>query len=174
MTVQVLTLAEDGRAAGKTAERTRYIQLTRQGLNNAEICRQLGISRKTSSNWRNGHYARDPSGTRRYYPPIADIRASVISARFLSEDERVQIADLRKTGAGIRQIASLVGRSASTASRELRRNATKAGVYRPFHAHRLARNRRSRERPSKIASNTVLRQKIQDLLEKRWSPAQIS
>lgn len=161
-------------AAGKTAERARYIQLTRQGLNNAEICRQLGIGRKTGSNWRNGHYARDPSGARRYYPPIVEVRASVISARFLSEDERVQIADLRKTGAGVRQIASLLGRSASTVSRELRRNATKAGGYRPFHAHRLARNRRSRVRPSKIAANAVLRQTIQSLLEQRWSPAQIS
>jgi len=66
----------------------------------------------------------------------------VISVRFLSEDERVQIADLRKTGAGTRQIATLLGRSASTVSRELRRNATKAGGYRPFHAHRLARDLR--------------------------------
>lgn len=161
-------------AAGKTAERARYIQLTKQGLNNAEICRQLGIGRKTGSNWRNGHYARDPSGARRYYPPIVEVRESVISARFLSEDERVQIADLRKTGAGIRQIATAMGRSASTVSRELRRNATKAGGYRPFYAHRLARNRRSRVRPSKIAANAVLRQTIQSLLERRWSPAQIS
>ena len=99
-------------AAGKTAERARYIQLTKQGLNNAEICRQLGIGRKTGSNWRNGHYARDPSGARRNYPPIVEVRASVISARFLSEDERVQIADLRKTGAGVQQIATLLGRSA--------------------------------------------------------------
>ena len=56
-------------AAGKTAERARYIQLTKQGLNNAEICWQLGIGRKTGSNWRNRHYARDPSGARRYFIP---------------------------------------------------------------------------------------------------------
>ncbi|MDV6278332.1 helix-turn-helix domain-containing protein [Rhodococcus erythropolis] len=152
-------------AAGKTAERARYIQLTRQGLNNSEICRQLGIGRKTGCTWRNGHSTRDPSGARRYHPPIVEVRESVVSARFLSEDERVHIADLRRTGAGIRQIATVLGRSASTVSRELRRNATKAGGYRPFHAHRLARNRRARERPSKIASNAVLRQTIQNLLE---------
>ncbi len=33
---------------GKTAERARYVELTRQGLSNAEICRQLRIHRKTA------------------------------------------------------------------------------------------------------------------------------
>ncbi|WP_411194452.1 helix-turn-helix domain-containing protein [Rhodococcus erythropolis] len=79
-------------AAGETAERARYIQLTRQGLNNSEICRQLGIGRKTGCTWRNGHSTRDPSGARRYHSPIVEVRESVVSARFLSEDERVHIA----------------------------------------------------------------------------------
>ncbi|WP_411194412.1 hypothetical protein [Rhodococcus erythropolis] len=52
-------------------------------------------------------------------------------------------------------MATVLGRSASTVSRELRRNATKAGGCRPFHAHRLARNRRARERPSTIAANAA-------------------
>ena len=46
--------------AGKTAERARYVELTRQGLNNSEICRILGIGRKTGSKWRNGWTVRDP------------------------------------------------------------------------------------------------------------------
>jgi transposase-like protein len=84
-------------AVGKTAERARYIELTRQGLNNAEICRQLGIPRKTGSKWRNGYEDRDKSGVVRHYAPIVEAaqRAErTISERFLSEDERVAIADM--------------------------------------------------------------------------------
>ncbi|QXC46618.1 helix-turn-helix domain-containing protein [Rhodococcus qingshengii] len=52
---------------------------------------------------------------------MVEVRESAISARFFSEDPRVQIADLRKTGAGIRQIATAMGKSTSTVSLELRR-----------------------------------------------------
>jgi transposase, IS30 family len=85
---------------GKTAERARYVELTRQGLNNAEICRILGIGRETGSKWRNGYAARDPkTGVVRHYAPIVEVRHDVaISPRFLSEDERVRIADLYKAG----------------------------------------------------------------------------
>nr|WP_236609571.1 IS30 family transposase [Leifsonia xyli] len=47
------------------------------------------------------------------------------------------------------------------------------GKYRPFHAHRLARSRRARDRPGKIASNPRLQQEIRGLLKKYWSPVQI-
>ena len=51
---------------GKTPERARYVELIRQGMNNSEICRVLGIGRKTGSKWRNGHTIRDPKSGRRY------------------------------------------------------------------------------------------------------------
>ena len=50
-----------------------------------------------------------------------------ISPRFLSQDERIEIADLRHAGLSIRQIAHRLGRAPSTVSRELRRNATTRG-----------------------------------------------
>ena len=53
--------------SGKTAERARYVELTRQGLNNSEICRILGIGRKTGSKWRNGWTVRDPRTGRESY-----------------------------------------------------------------------------------------------------------
>jgi transposase, IS30 family len=58
----------------------------------------LGIGRKTGSKWRNGYAARDPkTGVVRHYAPIVQVRHEApISPRFLSEDERVRIADLRK------------------------------------------------------------------------------
>ena len=60
-----------------------------------------------------------------------------ISARFLSQDERIEIADLRHAVLSIRQLAYRLDRAPSTISRELRRNAAGQG-YRPFEAHRRA------------------------------------
>ena len=44
------------------------------------------------------------------------------SPRYLSEDERVVIADLHRQGLGVRAIAAGLGRSPATISRELRGN----------------------------------------------------
>jgi hypothetical protein len=63
---------------------------------------------------------------------VVDMRNQVISERFLSEDDRVGIADLRSAGFGVRAIAAQLGRSPSTVSRELRRNRDPgSGQYRP-------------------------------------------
>ena len=64
-------------------------------------------------------------------------------------------------------------RSVSTISRELRRNRTKTGRYNPRTANEMAMERRER-----IVRNTSLKPgvlaKAMKLLEKRWSPEQIS
>ena len=64
-------------------------------------------------------------------------------------------------------------RSVSTISRELRRNRTKTGRYNPRAANEMAMERRER-----IVRNTSLKPgvlaKAMKLLEKRWSPEQIS
>jgi transposase, IS30 family len=67
-----------------------------------------------------------------------------ISSRFLSQDERIEIADLRHAGHSVRQIACRLGRSPSRVSRELRRKVTASGSYRPFEAQRKATARRAR------------------------------
>ncbi|MDQ2811374.1 MAG: helix-turn-helix domain-containing protein [Actinomycetota bacterium] len=98
-----------------------------------------------------------------------------ISPRYLSEDERVRIADLRRAGDGVRAIAEQTGRSPSPVSRELRRNRDPgSGQYRPCTAHKLAAQRRARTRAGKIAGDQVLRESVQDRLEKKWSPEQVS
>ena len=62
-----------------------------------------------------------------------------VSPRYLSEDERIVIADLHRAGRGVRQIALELGRDPSTVSRELRRNAHPvSGDYRPHAAQRRA------------------------------------
>jgi IS30 family transposase len=99
----------------------------------------------------------------------------VISARFLSVEERIEIADLHRQGMSIRQIAQRVSRAPSTISRELRRNAHPgSGDYRPWAAQRRAARRRARPKVGKIAQNPRLREVIADDLRRRWSPEQIA
>ena len=72
-------------------------------------------------------------------------------------------------------MAAQLGRAPSTISRELRRNRDPgSGQYRPFTAHKLAVQRRVRPRAGKIARDEVLQKFVQDRLEKRWSPQQVS
>ena len=92
----------------------------------------------------------------------------------MSQEERIEIADLCNAGLSIRQIAHRLGRAPSTVSRELRRNATKSRGYRPFDAHRRATARRARNHRRRIEGNGELRQLIVELLAQRWSPQQIS
>ena len=66
-------------------------------------------------------------------------------SRFLTEDERIHIADRLQEDAGIREIAAELGRAPSTVSREIRRNAhPESGSYRPQAAQRRAGARRAR------------------------------
>ena len=97
-----------------------------------------------------------------------------ISSRFLSQDERIEIADLRHAGLSIRQIATKLGRAPSTISRELLRNGGSSRGYRPFEAHRRATARRARHHRRRIETNHELRKLIAELLAQRWSPQQIS
>ncbi|WP_291037200.1 helix-turn-helix domain-containing protein, partial [Herbiconiux sp.] len=110
----------------------------------------------------------------KFVPPLDPLAVRVISPRFLSEDERIQIADLASRGAGPTAIAAILGRAPSTISRELRRNLHSSGQYRPFHAQRQAALRRRRPRTSKLMSSTALHAFVKSKLSARWSPQQIS
>jgi hypothetical protein len=68
---------------------------------------------------------------------------SVLS-RYLSEDEGIHIADWRREETGVPQIAAELGRTPSTISRELRRNAhSGSGGCRPHAARRRAEQRKA-------------------------------
>ena len=158
-------------------KRQQFARLIAQGFNNSEACRIVGINRRTGKRWRHGRTITARDGRKLHYAAVVTTGAvrREISPRYLSEDERVQIADLRGAGAGVRAIAEQTGRSPSTISRELRRNRDPgSGQYRPFTAHKLAAQRRARRRAGTIARDEVLRQFVSGRLEKRWSPEQIS
>lgn len=89
------------------------------------------------------------------------------SGRYLSFAEREEIALLRVQQVGVREIARRVGRSPSTISRELRRNAaTRSGrlAYRASVAQWHAERRASRPKTAKLAADERLREYVQDRL----------
>jgi IS30 family transposase len=97
------------------------------------------------------------------------------SARYLDREERYEIARLREAGLSVRAVAARTGRSPSTISRELTRNADpRTGQYQPERADRLAWQRQRRPKPSKLARDPVLRAEVQRLLDRRYSPEQVS
>jgi IS30 family transposase len=97
------------------------------------------------------------------------------SERYLSREERYELARLRESGLPVRAVAARLGRAPSTISRELRRNAgPRSGGYQPERAHRLAWERQRRPKPSKLARWPALRAEVQQLLDRRYSPEQVA
>ena len=94
-----------------------------------------------------------------------DLKA--FSGRYLSFAEREEIALLTAQGAGVRVIARSLGRSPSTISRELRRNAATRGGrldYRASVAQWKAELVARRPKTAKLASNDRLRDYVQQRL----------
>jgi IS30 family transposase len=95
--------------------------------------------------------------------------------RYLSREERYEIARLRDAGQSIRVIGVLMGRSAPTICRELARNAApRTGAYQPEQAHRMAWDRQRRPKPSRLSQHPRLRAEVQRMLKRRYSPEQVS
>ena len=110
----------------------------------------------------------------------------------LTQAQRYTISNMRKNGSTLeaitRELARLeteaaleTGRpiperkySVSTISRELRRNRTKRGSYNPEVADEMAQERSERVVHNSALKPGVLQQAISLLIEKRWSPEQIS
>ncbi len=131
-----------GRGPGvppQTEKRGLYIKLMSQGMSNKAACRTVGINIRTGKRWRHGRKRVTRAGKVKLYPPVAAI--PVISPRFLSEDERIVIADSVLAGRSVRDIARQLHRSPSTVCREVKRNRDPAtGRYHPFRAHKALRD----------------------------------
>jgi IS30 family transposase len=98
---------------------------------------------------------------------MSPITQAPLSGPYLSFAEREELAMLRARGCGVREIARLLGRSPSTISRELRRNAaTRSGrfEYRATTAQWHADRRAKRPKTAKLAGNPELHQYVQDRL----------
>jgi IS30 family transposase len=126
-----------------------------RGLSTEEAAAVAGVSPAVGTRW-----FRDCGGMR-------NVPRTPASGRYLSFEEREEIAVLRAQEHGVREIARRIGRAPSTVSRELRRNAgTRSGtlVYRASTAHWHAQRRAARPKPAKLAVNGRLRRYVQDRL----------
>ncbi len=89
----------------------------------------------------------------------------------LTENERYQIYVMKKAGHRQKVIATLLGRNASTISRELCRNQGLRG-YRPGQAQRLSDARRQEAHKASKVTDEV-RRWIETLLRQELSPQQV-
>lgn len=76
-------------------------------------------------------------------PAVGPLAVRQISTRDLIQDERIEIADLRRTGMSMR-------------ARELRRNVPVGGEYQPFDAHRRGTARRGPHHRRRVDTNDQL------------------
>jgi IS30 family transposase len=150
------------------------MELRARGWSISAAAREVGVSRTSGMNWSRGYKTYRNGLVAGFVPALDRLAVREINARYLSQDERIEIADLRHAGVSVRGIAERIGRSPSTISRELRRNGRKDGGYRPFDAHRRAVGRRARHHRGRLQTNTVLRQLVDELLRQRWSAQQIA
>lgn len=92
----------------------------------------------------------------------------------LQLQERIALSQLREQGLSIRAIARMLGRSPSTLSRELARNAP-SGQYHCTFAQQRCTLRRLHSRPApKLARTSALFGQVRAWLARKWSPEQIA
>jgi IS30 family transposase len=150
------------------------MELRARGWSVRAAAREVGVSRSAATNWTRGYKTYRNGFEVGFMPPLDPLAVRQISPRYLSQDERIEIADLRRAGLSMRAIGEKLGRAPSTISRELRRNAPAGRGYQPFDAHRRATARRARQHRRRIETNEQLSAVVTELLGQRWSPQQIS
>ena len=145
-----------GRPPGWRREHLRqFWEAIARGLSSEDAAIAVGLSPAVGGRWFR------QAGGMRTISPIP------LSGRYLSFAEREEIAILTARGRGVREIASQLGRSPSTISRELRRNAATRGgsfEYRATTAQWHADRRAKRPKVAKLAANEALRDYVQERL----------
>jgi len=96
--------------------------------------------------------------------------------KHLSSDERDQLAVLSSRGLPLREIGQRLGRSASSLSRELKRNRPRRGKqdYLPHKAQARAIERHQEGHKRMRLKSRVLRHEVEQQLIKGWTPELIS
>ena len=103
---------------GRREHRRRFWAAIARGLPSEAAGVEAGVPPSVGSRW-----FREGGG-------MPNVAQAPPSGRYLSLEEREEIAILRARDCGAREIARRLGRSPSTISRELRRNASARGGYR--------------------------------------------
>lgn len=100
-----------------SAKRQRFMELRARGWSVRAAAREVGVSRSSGTAWTSGHKTYRNGVVVGFVPPLDPLAVRQISARYLSQDERIEIADLRRAGLSMRAIADKLGRAPSTISR---------------------------------------------------------
>src|SRR5215213_5860656 len=129
------------------AVKRRYFELIRTGLSGSAAAQEVGVSLSCGSLWF-----------------IDAGRVSFIetriSPRYLSQDDRIEIADGLAHGEPVKLIAARIGKTFQSVYREIARN--------------RAYQRRRRPKPRRFSVDAELARTVAGRLAKHWSPAQIS
>ncbi|GAB2764678.1 hypothetical protein GCM10027072_74230 [Streptomyces bullii] len=126
-----------------------------KGLTSEEAAIAVGASQAAGSRW-----FRERGG-------MPTFMLAPLTGRYLSFEEREEIALMTAQGAGVREIARRLGRDPATISRELRRNAATRGgklEYRASVAQWKAELMTRRPKTAKLAVNERLRKYVQERL----------
>jgi IS30 family transposase len=142
-------------------EKATVWRLAKQGANWRAIGRELGLQRGSIVN----EYAQRCGGI----APRVRSRAG----GQLSLGDREEISRGLAAGLSLRQIASELGRSPSTISREVSRHGGRAR-YRASSAEKAAWMNGCRPKPCKLAAHPRLRAIVEEQLAEDWSPEQIA
>ncbi len=158
-----------GRVAAPRAVQDEFWKVHARGVRIKDAALEAGVDYEAAREW-----VSQAGGIRpRRRPP---------SGRFLSLLEREEIAVALAAGCSVRAIARSLNRSASTISREIRRNRQQGssstgspkGSYRAVLAQGKAEARARRPKVRKLAQDPVLAGWVDQQLQRRWSPRQIA
>ena len=144
-----------GRPEPSRAVQRQFWRLIATGTNSAEAALRVGVSVPVGSRWF------------RHAGGMSPISLAESSGRYLSFEEREEIALLRAKRVGVREIARRIGRDPGTISCELRRNvATRGGTleYRALVAQWKAQQAAKRPKMVRLATNDRLREYVQERL----------
>jgi IS30 family transposase len=145
-----------GRPDPSRVVQRQFWRLIATGVTTVEASLVVGVSWPVGARW-----FRHAGGM----PPIS---LAEPTGRYLSFEEREEIAIQRARGAGVRQIARALGRDPGTISRELRRNAATRGgkqEYRATVAQWKAQQAAKRPKVAKLVTNDRLREYVQERLD---------
>lgn len=81
------------------------MELRARGWSISAAGREAGVSRTAANNWARGYKTYRRGEAVGFVPALDRLAVRQISSRYLSEEERINIADLRRSGLSIRKIA---------------------------------------------------------------------
>lgn len=145
-----------GRPEPSRAVQRQFWRAIETGMTTAEAALAVGVSVPVGTRW-----FRHAGGM----PPISLVEPT---GRYLSFEEREEIAIMHAKDKGVREIARVLGRDPGTISRELRRNAARRSgkqEYRALVAQWKAQQAAKRPKAAKLVTNDQLREYVQQRLD---------